>query len=155
MYQITVQHINRKTKAPTHKKLKMWATHALKKQIKNAELTIRIVNEKEIKKLNSTYRNKLKSTNVLSFPMELPKGILLEIPPLGDIVICSEIVEEEAKNQKKNLSAHWAHMVIHGTLHLLGYDHEKNHEAEIMEKLEIRLLKKLGYKNPYEEKKEK
>jgi probable rRNA maturation factor len=114
-----------------------------------AQLTIRITDEAEIQELNRTYRHKDKPTNVLSFPFEAPPGV--EIPLLGDIIICAAVVAREAGEQGKPLQAHWAHMVIHGTLHLLGYDHIDETEAEQMEGLEITLLAGLGYANPYQE----
>jgi probable rRNA maturation factor len=113
-----------------------------------AQLTIRITDEAEIQELNRTYRDKDKPTNVLSFPFEAPPGV--EIPLLGDIIICAAVVAREADEQGKPLKAHWAHMVIHGTLHLLGYDHIEEAEAEAMEGLEITLLAGLGYADPYQ-----
>ncbi len=113
-----------------------------------AQLTIRLVDEAEITELNATYRNKDKPTNVLSFPFEAPPGV--DIPLLGDIIICAAVVAREADEQNKQLKAHWAHMVIHGTLHLLGYDHIDDDEAEVMEGLEIALLGDLGYADPYQ-----
>ena len=115
--------------------------------MKEAELTIRLVNEAEITELNHTYRNNNKATNVLSFPADLPEHI--DIPLLGDMIICPSVVKREATEQHKALSSHWAHMVIHGTLHLLGYDHINEREAEEMENLEIQLLAGLGIDNPY------
>ncbi len=113
-----------------------------------AQLTIRITDEAEVQELNRTYRHKDKPTNVLSFPFEAPPGV--ELPLLGDIIICAAVVAREAVEQDKPLEAHWAHMVIHGTLHLLGYDHIDEAEAERMEGLEITLLAGLGYANPYQ-----
>lgn len=149
MYRITVQCVNRKTSIPDSKQFKIWAKAALQNQTPSGELTIRIVDEKEITTLNSTYRKKNKPTNVLSFPMELPEGIEFDIKPLGDIVICAEVVKQEAKLQEKTEESHWAHMVVHGTLHLLGYDHENEIDADKMESLEINILKSLGFNNPY------
>jgi len=133
---------------PTDARFEQWVAAALDGRLDEAQLTIRITDEAEIRELNATYRGKDKPTNVLSFPFEAPPGV--DIPLLGDIIICAAVVEHEASEQGKALEAHWAHMVIHGTLHLLGYDHIEEGEAEEMEGLEIRLLAGLGYANPYE-----
>ncbi len=136
-------------KLPQHEQLQLWLTTVLAQYNKPFELTIRIVDEKESQQLNNQYRGKNKPTNVLSFPFEVPEGIELDL--LGDLVICASIVEQEAKNQNKPLIAHWAHMVIHGCLHLLGYDHINDGDALEMESLEIDILAQLGFNNPYEE----
>jgi len=112
------------------------------------ELTIRLVNIDESQQLNSQYRQKNKPTNVLSFPFEVPDGIELNL--LGDLVVCVQVVQQEAKEQNKRLFDHWAHMIIHGCLHLLGYDHINDADAEEMEALEIKLLAELSINNPYE-----
>jgi len=115
---------------------------------KEFELTIRLVNINESQQLNKQYRQKDKPTNVLSFPFEVPTGIELNL--LGDLVICSQVVEQEAKAQNKALFDHWTHMVIHGCLHLLGYDHINDSDANEMEALEVKILAKLTISNPYE-----
>lgn len=112
------------------------------------EVTLRIVGNDESRELNHQYRGKDKPTNVLSFPFEAPAGIT--VPLAGDLVICAPVVEQEAREQNKDAVAHWAHMVVHGMLHLQGYDHIEDNEAEVMEALEIRLLAQLGFANPYE-----
>nr|WP_206286167.1 rRNA maturation RNase YbeY [Yersinia massiliensis] len=112
-----------------------------------SEVTIRIVDEAESHELNLTYRGKDKSTNVLSFPFEAPPEI--ELPLLGDLIICRQVVEQEAIEQDKALFAHWAHMVVHGSLHLLGYDHIVDDEAEEMESIETEIMQSLGYPDPY------
>ena len=117
-----------------------------------AELTVRIVDAEESQQLNGQYRNKHKPTNVLSFPFQNPPGITL--PLLGDLVICKKIVENEAQEQDKTLLEHWAHMLIHGTLHLLGYDHINETDALEMESLETKLLIELGFNDPYFSEKE-
>jgi probable rRNA maturation factor len=117
-----------------------------------AELTVRIVDSEESQQLNNQYRDKNKATNVLSFPFQNPPGITL--PLLGDLVICKKVVENEALEQNKRLTEHWAHMLIHGTLHLLGYDHIDPQEATQMESLETKLLIELGYSDPYLSEKE-
>jgi len=111
------------------------------------ELTVRIVDKNEIQTLNKTYRHKDKPTNVLSFPFEAPPQI--QLPLLGDLVICHEVVVEEALVQQKTIEHHWAHMVIHGVLHLKGYDHIDDSDARIMENLEIQILEKLHISDPY------
>lgn len=112
-----------------------------------AEVTIRIVDEPESQQLNLQYRGKDKATNVLSFPFQCPPGI--ELPLLGDLVICAGVVHAEAAEQNKPLAAHWAHMVVHGCLHLLGFDHINDADAEQMEAEEIQILQQLGISNPY------
>lgn len=111
------------------------------------QLTVRIVGEDEISQLNQVYRNKQGTTNVLSFPADLPQEI--NVPLLGDIVVCAAVVSKEAQVQHKPLMHHWAHMVVHGVLHLLGYDHGNDEEAELMESLETDLLSHIGIPNPY------
>lgn len=113
----------------------------------NAELTIRIVDEEESQQLNRDYRGKDKPTNVLSFPFEAPPGMEMDL--LGDMIICRQVVEKEAIEQSKPLIAHWAHMVVHGSLHLLGYDHIEDAEAEEMEALETEIMLDMGFDDPY------
>ncbi len=118
-----------------------------------AELTIRIVDKAEIQALNRDYRHKDAATNVLSFPYEgfpFESPVEMQLPLLGDLVICHDIVVEEAQQQHKSIVEHWAHMVVHGVLHLKGYDHIEDAEAEIMEALEIQILHKLGITDPYQ-----
>lgn len=113
------------------------------------ELAIRIVDSNEIQQLNRDYRGKDKPTNVLSFPADLPDDI--DIQHLGDIVICAQIVEQEAQQQNKTLAAHWAHMLVHGVLHLRGFDHIEEADALIMEALETKLIVELGFNAPYDD----
>ncbi len=134
---------------PSLENFELWVLTALRDTMSEAELTIRIVDEAESQTLNSTYRGKDKPTNVLSFPFEAPAEI--DIPLLGDLIICAPVVEFEAKQQNKPLQAHWAHMVVHGCLHLLGYDHINDTDAEEMESLETQLIERLDYNNPYKE----
>jgi probable rRNA maturation factor len=116
-----------------------------------AEVTIRIVDEAESRDLNNQYRDKNNATNVLSFPMDLPQDVAAAVDELilGDLVICAPVVEREAAEQNKILLQHWAHMVIHGMLHLQDYDHITDADAAQMEQLEIKLLQQLGIINPY------
>lgn len=127
-----------------------WADVALRGD-GNAEVVIRIVDEAESRELNHHYRGQDKPTNVLSFPMELPEELAAVVDEnmLGDLIICAPVVAHEALEQHKVLQHHWAHMVIHGMLHLQGYDHIEADEAEEMESLEIKLLQQLGIDNPY------
>jgi len=113
------------------------------------EITVRFVDEEESHELNHQYRGKDKPTNVLSFPFECPPGVPLNL--LGDLVICAPVIEKEASEQNKAVNHHYAHMVVHGILHLLGYDHIEDDEAEEMEALEIKILAQLSIDDPYQE----
>ena len=137
---LTTQFASERTNLPSKKQFAKWAKAALNV---DTEVTIRLVGEKEGRELNSMYRGKDYATNVLTFP-------LTETPHLmGDIIICAPVVESEAQFQQKSLEAHYAHLTVHGILHLHGYDHEIEAQAELMESLEISILAKLGYANPY------
>lgn len=109
--------------------------------------SLQVVSSDEMKNLNRDYRGKDTPTNVLSFPMELPEEVGINI--LGDLVLCDEVIEAEAKQQAKTSEAHWAHMIVHGMLHLQGYDHIEDDEAEVMEAKEIKIMKSLGFEDPY------
>lgn len=150
MFSINIQCAVDKALVPRRALLRKWALAALSRKTETAEITLRIVDVSESTTLNSTYRQKQGPTNVLSFPFTLPEEIQLEIPLIGDIVICAEIVNREAKEQHKSQEAHWAHIVVHGVFHLLGYDHELDSDAAVMESLEITILQDLGFDNPYE-----
>lgn len=132
---------------PTEEQIVQWATAAVQPEGDEVEMTVRIVDEAESHELNLTYRGKDRPTNVLSFPFECPDQV--ELPLLGDLVICRQVVEREAAEQEKPLMAHWAHMVVHGSLHLLGYDHIEDDEAEEMESLETQIMQGLGFDDPY------
>ena len=129
--------------------LELWATAAVGQQREEAEISLLIVDEAEGAELNQQWRNKNGPTNVLSFPSDLPAE--LGLPLLGDLVICAPVVAKEALEQKKSLSSHWAHMVVHGTLHLLGFDHIDDDQAEEMESLEADILARIGYPDPYQD----
>ncbi|MEI4259982.1 MAG: rRNA maturation RNase YbeY [Candidatus Dasytiphilus stammeri] len=118
---------------------------------KSQEVTIRIVDPDESKALNLRYRRKNRATNILSFPLKIPSINDVKISLLGDLVICASIVEKEAQEQQKRLREHWAHMVIHGSLHLLGYDHITLENAKNMEVIETKIMRNLGYCDPYKE----
>ncbi|WP_417566307.1 rRNA maturation RNase YbeY [Marinobacter sp.] len=132
---------------PSEQAFRKWAQLAWQGE-DPSEVTVRIVGAEESRSLNYQYRGKDKPTNVLSFPFEAPAGIT--VPLAGDLVICAPVVENEAREQRKSPEAHWAHMVVHGMLHLQGYDHIEDEDAEAMEALEVRLLAQLGFGNPYE-----
>lgn len=132
---------------PSEQEIRQWVNVALEGRQEQTELVVRIVDEAEITALNHSYRGKDGATNVLSFPYEPIAGV--ETGLLGDVVICAPIVAREAVAQGKSLDAHWAHMVIHGVLHLLGYDHCSDSEARVMEQLETGQLASLGFHNPY------
>ena len=135
------------TSLPTAEQIEQWATAAVQPQSDEVEMTVRIVDEAESHELNLNYRGKDRPTNVLSFPFECPDEV--ELPLLGDLVICRQVVEREAQEQDKPVMAHWAHMVVHGSLHLLGYDHIEDDEAEEMESLETQIMTGLGFADPY------
>jgi len=140
---------------PSQEQIQGWIMVALKANARlnnqplaeEVEITIRIVDEQEIQELNHQYRSKDKPTNILSFPFQAPDYV--ELPLLGDLVICRGVVEQEAIEQHKSREAHWAHIIIHGVLHLLEHDHILDGEAEIMENLEKRILEELGFDDPY------
>ena len=132
---------------PTDAEFQQWLNAAVIPFQADAEVTIRLVDEQESHALNLEYRGKDRPTNVLSFPFEAPPGMELEL--LGDLIICRQVVEKEALEQNKPLTAHWAHMVVHGSLHLLGYDHIEDEEAEEMESLETEIMQNMGFVDPY------
>ncbi|MDH5471532.1 MAG: rRNA maturation RNase YbeY [Gammaproteobacteria bacterium] len=144
--ELDVQYVVDRKGIPDPEQLNLWAAKAIQGK-DPVHIGIRIVDEVESQSLNHEYRGKDKPTNVLSFPMELPEELGETI--LGDLVICAPVVEKEAAEQYKSSEAHWAHMVIHGVLHLQGFDHISDEQAEEMETLEIKYLEELGYKNPY------
>jgi probable rRNA maturation factor len=147
-FDIDVQYIVQPSGVPNSQQIHDWLQVTLAAHRENAELTVRIVGEDEITQLNHDYRGQSKPTNVLSFPFEVPDEVE-DCHLLGDVVICADVVEKEARQQGKTHTAHWAHMIVHGACHLLGYDHIDDAEAIIMEKLEVKILAQLGFKNPY------
>ena len=137
---LSVQFASNAAQLPTRNQLRKWVKAALRV---DTEVTIRIVDEIEGRKLNRTYRGKDYATNILTFP-------LTEEPHLmGDIIICAPVVIQEAKQQKKTIAAHFAHLTVHGTLHLHGYNHEIEEQAALMESIEVTTMLQLGYPNPY------
>ena len=167
---VTVQMASSRRGVPHARNLNRWAQAAcvahlarskkenLPRAGKEIELTIRVVGAAESRRLNRTWRSKDKPTNVLSFPAatlspgttgEPPRFPAKEFSELGDLAICAPVVAREAREQGKSLQAHWAHMVVHGVLHLLGYDHETDRDAEVMEARETKILAQFGYLDPY------
>jgi probable rRNA maturation factor len=148
-----------RTWAPPRADIAAWASSALGRKAAGRELGVRVVGRTESRRLNARYRGRDKPTNVLSFPAaELPAGPFeaaegaLDDPiirPLGDLVICPDVLRAEAREQHKSLRAHWAHLVVHGALHLVGYDHEDPADANRMERREVSVLRRLGFPNPY------
>ena len=130
----------------------MWVSRAVRAagRREDVDVSIRVVNATEMQQLNNEFREQDKPTNVLSFPTGDIEGLPSDANvPLGDVVVCAEIVRSEAKEQGKTAAAHWAHMVVHGTLHLLGFDHESERDAATMEGLEVKILTDNGIANPY------
>jgi len=148
-YQIDVEVNSSSTKIPSIENIELWISTALQSdELNQAEVSVYIVDETEGQELNAQYRGKNNPTNVLSFPADIPDEV--GVPLLGDLVICAPVVEREAQEQGKTLDAHWAHMLVHGTLHLLGYDHIEDDEADVMEALETRLITQLNFPAPYD-----
>jgi probable rRNA maturation factor len=154
---ISVQYATGKRGVPHARSLRRWVQLALTGSVGKAShsLCVRVVSSAESRRLNRQWRGKDKPTNVLSFPFD-ESGVdsdaadAMAALSLGDIAICAPVVAREAREQGKPLNAHWAHMMVHGVLHLLGYDHVHARDAVKMEALEIKLLARLGFDNPYE-----
>jgi len=145
---VVVQNVSASSDVPSNKIISRWAKTALKDiEQEKSELTVRVVDEAEIADLNRTYRGKDKTTNVLSFPFADPPETATNI--LGDVVVCAAVIKREAQEQSKAQDAHWAHMIVHGVLHLCGYDHEQQTQAEQMERMETNVLAQLGFPAPY------
>jgi probable rRNA maturation factor len=150
---IEIQTIFKSNGQPDQKQIQLWVDTALEDLNEDTEIVVRIVDEQESTYLNEQYRQKSGPTNILSFPVDVPED--LELSLLGDLVICATVLEKEALAQNKALIDHWAHIIIHGALHLVGYDHIEDDEAETMENKEITILSKLNIKNPYIQENEK
>lgn len=143
-----VQNVSNQPGVPEAALIETWAGAAYGKVAEEkAELTVRIVDEDDGRQLNEQYRNQDNATNVLSFPFEDPPNVKTHI--LGDIVACAPVISREAQEQGKMLHAHWAHLIVHGVLHLCGYHHEVNSDAQIMQRLETEIVKHLGFSDPY------
>lgn len=149
-YHIDIQNATEEALPVSEEQLTQLASLALRDHQNDAELTIRLVTPEEMIYLNNMYRKQNKTTNVLAFPSNIPENIELEYPFLGDIIICPEVLLAESSQCNKSLKEHWSLILIHGVLHLLGYDHIKDDDAAIMQAIEIKLLAEIGYANPYE-----
>jgi len=136
-----------RTWAPSQSEIRRWAAAALGQRGSGGEISVRVVGPGESRQLNARYRRRNRPTNVLSFPADYQAQFAPR--PLGDLVICPEVLRNEARAQGKTLRAHWAHLVVHGSLHLIGYDHVSDADARRMERREISVLKRLGFRNPY------
>jgi len=148
--ELEIQRVVDSADIPSDTELQSWVELALHDYSADAEVVIRIVDNAEISALNQQYRHKQGATNILSFPFEVPEGVE-GIDLLGDLVVCSSVLEQEANSQGKPLKNHWAHIIIHGILHLLGYDHIEESDANEMEAKEVLMLQKIYINNPYQE----
>jgi probable rRNA maturation factor len=149
-YQIDIESNSQSKLIPSLTDLERWISAALQSQaLEDAEVSVYIVDEDEGQELNAQYRGKDYPTNVLSFPADIAEEV--GVPLLGDLVVCAPVVEREAQEQGKTLQAQWAHMLVHGTLHLLDFDHIEDDEAEAMEVLETQIVTGLGYPAPYQD----
>jgi probable rRNA maturation factor len=150
VYQIDIESNSQNQQVPAMADLEHWISAALQSQeFVDAEVSVYIVDEDEGQELNAQYRGKDYPTNVLSFPADIAAEV--GVPLLGDLVVCAPVVAREAQEQGKTLQAHWAHMLVHGTLHLIGFDHIEDDEAETMETLETQIVTGLGYPAPYQD----
>ena len=136
--------------SPSRRELALWVSTAAGRRAAGRELGLRVVGAPESRRLNAHFRGRDQATNVLSFPPpRLPRVAAGAVPSLGDLVICARVLRAEARAQDKTLRAHWAHLIVHGTLHLVGYDHERDADAQRMERREVAVLRRLGFANPY------
>jgi probable rRNA maturation factor len=148
-HQISVEYAVDSHSLPSPEQIRGWVGNALTGLCASASLDVRVVDSEEIRLANHRYRHIDKATNVLSFPADLPPEI--ELNHLGDILISAAVVEEEADSQGKTCEAHWAHLITHGVLHLLGHDHEEDSAALEMETLEREILARIGIDDPYQQ----
>jgi len=144
---VEIQIASRETNLPAEERLQQWAQTVLELNAADAEVVIRIVDEEESRRLNDRYRGRDKPTNVLSFPFDAPPGV--PVNHIGDLVVCAPVVCTEARLQGKPLEHHWAHMIVHGILHLQGHDHAATEDADRMESLERELLRGMDIPDPY------
>ena len=148
-----VQRVSTSASIPDDERFRLWAETALAGKGENFSFGIRVVDEDEAQRFNREYRHKDYATNILSFPTDLPEDLPEDIrhSQLGDLLICAPVVTREALQQHRSELDHWAHLLVHGILHLLGYDHQRADEADVMESLETEILAKLGIGDPYRE----
>lgn len=144
---VNVQFATERKGVPSAPEIRRCAEQALAGRVDDCELVVRVVGEAESAQLNRDFRGKSGPTNVLSFPFEAPAGVPSKL--LGDLIVCAPVVRKEAREQQKAARAHWAHMIVHGCLHLLGYDHQSDDQAREMEALEVEILGRLGVDDPY------
>lgn len=144
---LDLQRGHRLLRCPPKQRLQAWVGAALARCGRQGEVSLRVVDETEMRAMNLRFRHRDGVTNVLSFPHQAMHGIAQDF--LGDVVVCAPVVEREALEQDKTEAAHWAHLVVHGTLHLLGYDHVLDDEAAVMEAMEVAILESLGFADPY------
>ncbi len=144
---LDIQIVSESKQLPSLEQFQSWVDSVLTDKAVDSEIVIRIVDEQEMTQFNEQYRKKKGATNILSFPFDAPEGIESQL--LGDLLVCAPIIEKQAIQQNKTIEDHWAHMIVHGILHLIGYDHINDAEAEEMEALEVKLLKTIKIKNPY------
>jgi probable rRNA maturation factor len=151
--ELAIQRATTSINTPDDDQFQLWINAIPVRQDNNFVLSIRIVEEPEARRFNRQYRNRDYATNVLSFPVELPAGLPADVrqTQLGDLLICAPVVVREARQQKRPETDHWAHLTIHGILHLLGHDHEQDDQATVMEALEIEILNELGIADPYQD----
>jgi probable rRNA maturation factor len=151
--ELEIQRATTTLNTPDDNQFQLWINAIDVQQDKSFALSIRIVEEPEARQFNREYRNRDYATNILSFPVELPEGLPVEFRQslLGDLLICAPVVAREAREQKRPEADHWAHLTVHGILHLLGYDHQQDDQAIVMESLEIDILNKLGISDPYQD----
>jgi probable rRNA maturation factor len=149
MNTVEIQAVYSSPELPNEQQIQLWIDTVLVEMQQDTEIVVRIVDETESAVLNEQYRHKQGATNILSFPVEIPDSVTLEVNLLGDLVVCAPVLAKEAQQQDKKLHDHWAHIIIHGVLHLLGHDHLDDAQAEEMESKEITLLQQLNIPNPY------
>ncbi len=149
MNTVEIQLASKSKFIPDQQQFQNWVDAVLTDESQHSEIVIRVIDEDEMIEYNEQYRHKSGPTNILSFPFEAPDSVESDL--LGDLLVCAPVIETESKQQKKTLENHWAHIIVHGVLHLIGYDHINDMDAEEMEALEVMILKTITINNPYEE----